>query len=169
MSIRKTTISSYFVAPGPSSNVKNSKNVHEEDVNDLSDSLTQSADWNNDTEFDDIESTSGNIDCERSKRKDPPEFEGVAIMKKKSTHACGVVLSSIEETHLPEMSVRAKKREEKILAGTVRSEKLPGQSRAEIQLRINDKANLGHLITEQADGLIRLWCRYCHKVVCESE
>ena len=63
--------------------MKNSKNVHEEDVNDLSDSLTQSADWNNDTEFDDIESTSGNIDCERSKRKDPPEFEGVAIMKKK--------------------------------------------------------------------------------------
>lgn len=63
------------------------------------------------------------------------------------------------------MSMRAKERESKLLVSSNRSEKAAGQSKTEIQLRIIDKINMGHLVTKQVDGLIRLWCRFCLKVV----
>lgn len=105
------------------------------------------------------------IPRETIKRKGAPAFQGGAIMKKKTTRLGNFLLTSSEETKLPEMSVRSRPREEKVLTGNVRSVIATGSSKSEVNLRINDKVNMGHLITHNVQGLIRLWCKVCNKPV----
>jgi hypothetical protein len=105
------------------------------------------------------------IPRETIKRKGVPAFQGEAIMKKKTTRIGNFLLTSSEETKLPAMSVRSRPREEKVLTGNVRSVIATEANKSEIYLRINDKVNMGHLITKNVQGLIRLWCKVCSKPV----
>lgn len=162
MSVRKSTISSYFVAPRRSAA---EQDVLQEDSGNLSDMTPQRTEVNENLKINDEDEESEIAETQSSKRKGPPNFGGTAILKKKSTRVSNFVLTSVEETHVPEMSVRSRERESKLLVGANRAEKSKGQSKTETQLRISDKTNLGHLVTKQVDGLIRLWCRSCLKVV----
>jgi hypothetical protein len=63
------------------------------------------------------------------------------------------------------MSIRSRPREEKVLTGDVRSVIGSKNTLRELNLRINDKVNMGHLIAKPVDGLIRLWCLLCGKPV----
>lgn len=162
MSTRKTTISSYFVAPRQSSG---EQIVRQEDDTHLSNSMPQRIEENENSDQSDVNEESEDVETQSGKRKGPPTFGGTAILKKKSTRVGSIVLTSIEETHVPDMSVRSRERESKTLVASNRVEKTGGQSKMEIQLRISDKKNMGLLVTKQVDGLIRLWCRVCLKVV----
>jgi hypothetical protein len=52
-----------------------------------------------------------------------------------------------------------------VLTGDVRSVIGSKSSLRELNLRRNDKVNMGHLIAKPVDGLIRLWCLLCGKPV----
>jgi hypothetical protein len=99
------------------------------------------------------------------KRSAPPLFQGDPVLKKRVTKVGNFVLSSVEETKIPELSVRSKPREEKSLVSSVRSEVGKGESATEVYLRINDKINKGQLMTRHIKGLVRLWCRLCAKPI----
>ena len=115
-------------------------------------------------EEDDIEENN-DLESGRAKRKVAPAFPGEAILKRKKTRWGNYLLTSVEETKLPEMSMRSRPREENLLVGNIRSVKSVGESKTEIHLRISDKINMGHFITKSVDGLNKLWCKVCLKVV----
>lgn len=91
MSVRKVTISSYFVAPRQSSG---EQNVLQDDDADLSQPMPQRTENESSDESDENEE-SKNSETQSSKRKEPPIFGGTAILKKKSTRVGSIVLTSI--------------------------------------------------------------------------
>ena len=102
------------------------------------------------------------------KRRSAPHFGHQPIIRKKTTRCGSILLTSVEETAVPIMSIRARDREPKRLQ-TNNAVIASCDTTTEIRLRIKDPENHGHLVTKSIDGKLALWCSICAKKVSSNK
>jgi hypothetical protein len=104
----------------------------------------------------------------RRNLKTAPHFGHEPIMKKKTTRCGSILLTSVEETAVPIMSIRARDREPKRLQ-TDKASIASCDTTTEIHLRVKDANNHGHLVTKSIDGKLALWCSICSKKISSNK
>lgn len=99
------------------------------------------------------------------KRPIAPEFGIDPIQIRKERRVGNIVLTSVESTETPVLSVRARSRASKTLHTRGKEVVAETDSRLEISLRVRSDNKDKSLETREIDGVLRLYCKVCMKAI----